>query len=281
MKNIKVKKEENNLAFFLKEINSIPMLSREDEEKNARMAAEGNMLARERLINANLRFVVNIAKKYQGLGLPLEDLIAEGNIGLVNAVDRFDVEKNCRFISYAVWWIRQAILSALCEKSRMIRLPTNRAAELVKIEKARKMTRKQNSEEEAEEIADILSMDKDHVIALLNISRGMLSLDTPVSQYHDSLLMDLIEDNRYTAPDKCAEQNIMEEDIENVLNTLDKYEAEIIRCHYGLGRRQPMTLKEIGLQYNLSKERIRQIEERALARLQNPVRRKKLQTYVA
>jgi RNA polymerase primary sigma factor len=281
MKNIKVKKEENNLAFFLKEINSIPMLSREDEEKNARMAAEGNMLAREKLINANLRFVVNIAKKYQGLGLPLEDLIAEGNIGLVNAVDRFDVEKNCRFISYAVWWIRQAILSALCEKSRMIRLPTNRAAELVKIEKARKMTRKQNSEEEAEEIADILSMDKDHVIALLNISRGMLSLDTPVSQYHDSLLMDLIEDNRYTAPDKCAEQNIMEEDIENVLNTLDKYEAEIIRCHYGLGRRQPMTLKEIGLQYNLSKERIRQIEERALARLQNPVRRKKLQTYVA
>ena len=281
MKNIKVKKEENNLAFFLKEINSIPMLSREDEEKNARMAAEGNMLARERLINANLRFVVNIAKKYQGLGLPLEDLIAEGNIGLVNAVDRFDVEKNCRFISYAVWWIRQAILSALCEKSRMIRLPTNRAAELVKIEKARKMTRKQNSEEEAEEIADILSMDKDHVIALLNISRGMLSLDTPVSQYHDSLLMDLIEDNRYTAPDKCAEQNIMEEDIENVLNTLDKYEAEIIRCHYGLGRRQPMTLKEIGLQYNLSKERIRQIEEKALARLQNPVRKKKLRSYVA
>jgi len=279
---VRVKKEENNLAFFLKEINNIPMLSREDEEKTAREAAAGGKAARERLINANLRFVVNIAKKYQGLGMPLEDLIAEGNIGLVNAVDRFDVEKNCRFISYGVWWIRQSILSALCEKSRMIRLPTNRAAELVKIEKARKMIKKQfSAEEETAEIADLLNMDKDHVEALLNISKGMLSLDTPVSLHNDSPLIDMIEDNRYTAPDKCAEQNIMEEDIENVLNTLDKNEADIIRCHYGLGRRPPMSLKEIGIQYNLSKERIRQIEEKALARLQNPVRRKRLQTYVA
>jgi len=282
MRNTKVKKEENNLAFFLKEINRIPLLSREDEEKTARSAAAGNMAAREKLINSNLRFVINIAKKYQGLGMPLEDLIAEGNIGLINAVDRFDVARNCRFISYAVWWIRQAILNALCEKSRMIRLPVNRAAELVKIEKARKIVKKQNSiEEEAAEIADILNMDKDHVMALLSISRRMISLDTPVSQNNNSLLMDVIEDNRYTAPDKCAEQIIMEEDIENVLDTLDKHEAEIIRCHYGLGRRMPMSLKEIGLQYNLSKERIRQIEERALARLQHPVRRKRLQTYVA
>jgi RNA polymerase primary sigma factor len=282
MTNVKVKKEENNLAFFLKEINRIPMLSREDEEKTARAAAAGSNLARERLINANLRFVVNIAKKYQGLGLPLEDLIAEGNIGLVNAVDRFDVEKNCRFISYAVWWIRQSILSALCEKSRMIRLPTNRAAELVRIEKAKKMIKKQYSaDEEAEEIADLLNMDKDHVVNLMSVSKRMLSLDTPVPNHQDSLLMDIIEDNRYTAPDKCAEQNIMEEEIENVLDTLEKNEADIIRCHYGIGRLAPMSLKEIGMRYNLSKERIRQIEEKALARLQNPVRKKKLHTYVA
>jgi len=282
MTDTKVKSEENNLAFFLKEINRIPMLSREDEEKAARLAAAGNKVAREKLINSNLRFVVNIAKKYQGLGMPLEDLIAEGNIGLINAVDRFDVERNCRFISYAVWWVRQAILSALCEKSRMIRLPTNRAAELVRIEKARKMIKKQHSaDEEASEIANLLNMEKEHVISLLNISRGMISLDIPVSQNNDAPLMDMIEDSRYTAPEKFAEQNIMEEDIENVLNTLEKHEAEIIRCHYGLGRRPPMSLKEIGLRYDLSKERIRQIEERALARLQNPVRKNKLQTYVA
>ena len=149
MKNVrKSEKFDGNLAIYLKEINSIPMLSREEEEKTARAAAAGDKAARAKLINVNLRFVVNVAKKYQGLGLPLEDLISEGNVGLVNAADRFDVEKGYHFISYAVWWIRQAIMSALCEKSRMIRLPVNRAADLVKIEKARKMVEKQLSPEE-------------------------------------------------------------------------------------------------------------------------------------
>jgi RNA polymerase primary sigma factor len=291
MKKVKTRKEEamtiaksdgNTLAFFLKEINRIPLLTREEEEKTARAAVAGNKAARERLVSSNLRFVVNIAKKYQGLGMPLEDLIAEGNIGLVNAVDRFDVDKNCRFISYAVWWIRQAILSALCEKSRMIRLPANRAAELVKIEKAKKLIKKHHSsQEEIEEIARLLNMDKNHVLDIINISRDIISLETPVSQQQDSVLKDLIEDSQYQAPYKVVEQNVMKDDIETVLNTLDKDEAEIIRCHYGLGRRHPMSLKEIGVRYNLSKERIRQIEEKALSRLKNPLRKKKLQVYVA
>jgi len=272
---------DNNLALYLREINRIPILSREEEERVAREAAEGSKAARDRLVNANLRFVVNVAKKFQGLGLPLEDLINEGNTGLLNAADRFDVGKGYRFISYAVWWIRQSIMSAICEKARTIRLPSNRAAELVKINKAKKLMKNQfSSDEEIMEIADFLNMDKTHVEDLINISRDILSLDNPVSKDRNSLLKDFIEDNQYNAPEKDAEYRLLEADIEDALDTLKKSEADIIRCHYGLGRK-PMSLKEIGAMYNLSKERIRQIEAKALSRLQNPLRNKKLHAYVA
>ena len=275
------KKYEDTLAVYLREINRIPLLSRKEEEETAREAAAGSKAAREKLVNANLRFVISVAKKYQGLGLPLEDLVSEGNIGLISAVDRFDVEKGYHFISYAVWWVRQAIMSALCEKARAIRLPVNRAADLIKIEKAGKMLEKQqSSDEEIGEIAELLNMKKERVSSLLDISREILSLDNPVSEYQTSPLKDLVEDVKYTSPDKYTEQSLMKIDIENVLNTLDKDEAEIIRCHYGLGR-QAMSLKEIGIRYNLSKERIRQIEEKALSRLRNPARARKLLEYVA
>jgi RNA polymerase primary sigma factor len=284
MKNTKTSKRElsSNLAIYLREINCIPLLSREEEDGFARAAAAGNMAAREKIINSNLRFVVNIAKKFQGLGLPLEDLISEGNIGLLNAIDRFDTEKGCHFISYAVWWIRQAIMSAICDKARMIRLPSNRAAELVKIEKAKKFVKKQlTAEGETAGIAEFLNMGKDHVSDLINISKNMLSLDNPVSSgMGGAFLKDFIEDDRYDTPEEDTEQELMKADIKNVLDTLDKNEADIIRCHYGLGR-QPMSLKEIGAKYNLSKERIRQIEAKALSRLQNPLRKKMLQVYVA
>jgi len=281
-KAVKSKSADNTLAFFLSEINKIPLMNREEEAETARAAAAGNKMARDKLINANLRFVVSIAKKYQALGLHLDELIAEGNVGLVNAVDRFDVNKNYRFISYAVWWIRQAILSALCEKSRMIRLPISRAAELVKIEKAKRIIMDQRTvEDEVKEISNLLNMDKDRVTDLLVISKEILSLDTTSSQYQESPLVDMIEDNKYITPDKAAEHSFMADDIERMLNTLSKNEADIIRHHYGLGQRPQLTLTELGMKYDLTKERIRQIEEKALTRLRNPVRGKKLHMYVA
>jgi len=276
------KEVEDTLAIYLKEINRIPLLSNEEEGRIAHAASAGSKIAREKLVNANLRFVVNVAKKYQGLGLSLEDLISEGNVGLINAADRFNVDKGYHFISYAVWWIRQAILSALCEKARTIRLPVNRAADLVRIEKASKLIDNQQSpDERIKEIAELLKMTEVRVSDLLCISREIISLDVSTSSEGDIPLRDFIEDNQYTPPDKVAEQNMMKKDIDNVLNTLDKDEADIIRCHYGLGSFKPMSLKEIGIRYNLSKERIRQIEEKALSRLRNPIRAEKLEAYVA
>jgi len=280
-KNRKFVSKDDNLAIYLREINRIPLLSKEEEKETACAASLGCKIAREKLVNSNLRFVITVAKKFQGLGLSLDDLISEGNIGLINAADRFDHEKGYHFISYAVWWIRQAIMSSLCEKARMIRLPVNRAADLVKIEKAGKLIDKQLSpDKEIAEIAELLNMDKSHVTELLEISREILSLDNPVSEHHESTLRDVVEDTRYATPDIDAEQSLMKDDIEKILGTLDNDEADIIRCHYGLGR-QAMSLKEIGVRYNLSKERIRQIEEKAISRLKNPIRARKLQAYVA
>ena len=275
--------DDNILSLYLKEINTIPLLTREEEVKYATEAASGNEFAKNKLIKANLRFVVNVAKKYQNQGLPLADLISEGNIGLMNAIERFDVEKGYHFISYAVWWIRQAILKAICEKSRMIRLPLNRANELVQIEKVRKDMQSDNGlEPEMEEIAKKLSMEKEHVEDLLNISRDLVSLDTPVYDEKDSsLLSDFVEDKGYQAPDEMAIDNSLKTDINELLNTLSHKEADIIQYRYGLNGRRPMSLKEIGTRYNLTKERIRQIEKKAIKRLQHPSRSQYLVSYVA
>lgn len=274
---------ENVLSMYLKEINRIPLLTREEENKYARAAAKGDPAAKEKLINANLRFVVNVAKKYQNQGLPLSDLISEGNIGLMNAIERFDVEKGYHFISYAVWWIRQAILKAICEKSRMIRLPLNRANELVQIEKARKMIQSsKGNEPEMRDIADAVNMDEEHVTDLINISRDLVSLETPVYAEKDSSsLGDFIEDDGYKHPEDVAMEKSLREDIDEVLHTLTEKESDIIQHRFGLNGRHPLSLKEIGDKYNLTKERIRQIEKKALKRLQHPSRRKLLEAYTA
>jgi RNA polymerase primary sigma factor len=274
---------DNILSIYLKEINAIPLLTREEEDKNARLAAKGDEIAKSRLIRSNLRFVVNVAKKYQNQGLPLLDLINEGNIGLMNAIEKFDVDRGYHFISYAVWWIKQAILKAICEKSRMIRLPLNRANELVQIEKARKELQSMKSTEpETEDIARFLEMDKDHVESLVNISRDLVSLETPVfSEKNSTLLGEFVEDTEYKAPDQVTLEKSLKEEIDGVLKTLTEKEAEIIRYRFGLNGAIPLSLKEVGERFRLTKERIRQIEKKAICRLRHPSRSQYLEAFVS
>jgi len=275
--------DENVLSIYLKEINKIDLLTREEENDYARKAANGDPDSIDKLIRANLRFVVNVAKKYQKQGLPLSDLINEGNIGLMNAIERYDVDKGYHFISYAVWWIRQAILKAICEKSRMIRLPLNRANELVQIQKASKALQGEKGEDaDIAEIARATNMKDEHVVSLMNISRDLISLETPVyAEKGTSQLADFIEDEDYKAPEALAIENSLKDDINTILATLSEKESKIIQYRYGLNGHTPLSLKDIGDKYNLTKERIRQIEKKAIKRLQHPSRSQHLKAYTA
>ena len=272
----------NTLSIYLKEINKTSLLTREEEVDLAKRIVQGDEAAKERLVKSNLRFVVNVAKKYQNQGLPLADLISEGNIGLLNAVERFDVNRGLHFISYAVWWIRQAILRAICEKSRMIRLPLNRINELMQIEKVRKDIDNVKSEtDEIRRIANFLSMDEGYVSDLMNISRDYISLDGPISKEKDSsVLSDFIEDKATQLPEESMVHSSLKTDINTILGTLEEKEAGVIKLRFGLNGHNPLSLKEIGDRYGLTKERIRQIEKKAIERLRHPTRTRQLFAYV-
>jgi RNA polymerase primary sigma factor len=272
----------SSLSVYLREINKIPLLTRKEEVDLARKAALGTKYAKEKLIKANLRFVVNVAKKYQNQGLTLSDLISEGNLGLITAVDKFDVEKGYHFISYAVWWIKQSILKAICEKSRMIRLPLNRANELLQIEKVkREIGSNKDGEADIEEIADFLDMDKSRINDLINASKEFVSLETPLSSDKDAnTISDLMEDTKGADPEKVLVNSTLQESIESVLATLTEKESNVIKYRFGLNGERPHSLKEIGDKYNLTKERIRQIEKKAISRLRHPTRSQKLQSYI-
>ena len=265
------KTDNNILSLYLKEINRIPLLSRTEEDSLARSAARGDQIAKEKLALANLRFVVTIAKKYHAHLLPLEDLISEGNIGLMNAIEHFDVEKGFHFISYAVWWIRQAVQKAICEKSRMIRLPNNRAWELVQIGKVRTDLRsEQHQGSEMEAIAEKLDLDGDRLTELLNISRELISLETPIYSETDfSLLGNFVEDKTRPNTEETAIENVLRADINTVLSCLSQRDSEILQYRYGLNGKQPMTLRELGGKYKLTREGIRQITKRAITRLRH------------
>jgi RNA polymerase primary sigma factor len=259
------KADENLLVLYLREINKVGLLSREDEQTLAREAAKGSTTAKEKLVQANLRFVVNIAKKYQRRGLPLEDLISEGNIGLLRAIDRFDVEKGYHFISYAVWWIRQSILNAINEKSRTIRLPVNRAMELAQLENS----------------SELGSAAKGKSAQLLAIAREPVSLDAPVGPGDDaSPFGDTVEDKGNLSQDDYVIAGALRDDIRAVLGTLARKEAEIISARFGLNGGRALSLRELGVRYRLTKERIRQIEKKALRQLQAQAPRQILGAYL-
>ncbi|MCH5289047.1 MAG: RNA polymerase sigma factor RpoD/SigA [Treponema sp.] len=276
--------DEAILSIYLREIHKIPLMSREEENALALKAKTGDKAAKDKIVSANLRFVVNVARKYQGGGLDFVDLISEGNIGLLTAIEKFDSSKGYHFISYAVWWIRQCILKAICEKSRAIRLPLNRANELVQIEHARKLLGAGKSEEqEIVEVAEMLDMDASHVREMLNINREMVSLDAQVrgSDSEGTTVGDLMEDSRYVSPYEEMLNKEMRRDIDETLDTLRPEEAHVLRMRFGLEGGKPMSLKEVGDTCNLTKERIRQIEKRAIVRMQHPRRMGKLEAYVA
>ena len=271
------------LSIYLKQINKIPMISHEEEYELALKAQQGDKKAREKLINSNLRFVVTVAKKYQGQGLPLEDLINEGNIGLLTAIDKFEPDKGYHFISYAVWWIRQSIMKAVCEKSRAVRLPLNRANELFQIQKIQKalIHDSGSTDVSVEEIADASGLEADLVKDLLAVSREMVSFDAPVAskgELSDSKVGDFIEDEKL-GPEEEVINKSLKNDIESLLSTLTDKEREIIIMRFGLYDVKPMSLKEIGDQYGLTKERIREIEKRAIEKMRMPNRYKLIESY--
>ena len=272
------------LSTYLKEISKIPLLTREEENELALKAKNGDKAAREKIASANLRFVVNIAKKYRHSGMDMTDLISEGNVGLLTAIDKFDAQKGCHFISYAVWWIRQSILKAIYEKKDAIRLPLNRVNELVKIKKAKKaISSRKTEEEEIREIAASLNMESETVRDLLNISREMISLDATVQggSNEESAFGDFIEETRYESPEERSLKKAMKREVAGVLDTLNEKEANVLRMRYGLNGAKPMSLKEVGDACSLTKERIRQIEKNAIERVRVPASMRSLQAYVA
>ncbi|NIZ47199.1 RNA polymerase sigma factor RpoD/SigA [Entomospira nematocerorum] len=276
--------DENALSLYLKEINTIELLTREEEDRLARAARDGDEDAKNKLLQANLRFVVNVAKKFQNQGLPLADLISEGNIGMIHAIERFNPDQGFHFISYAVWWIRQAIMKALGEKSRSIRLPQNRANELVQIEKARKILQAStNKEPTPEEISKLVGLDVTIIQSLLNTSRGIASLDSPASTEAESnsTLGEFITDNRYISPELELEQHELNVEINKLLSTLPTKEAKVLEMRFGLNNQRALSLKEVGEHFNLTKERIRQIEKKALQRLSKPAQKADLSIFVA
>lgn len=275
------RKVDHSLDKYLKEIGTEPLLATDEEIKLAQLIKSGDGLALEKLTRANLRFVVCVAKQYQNQGLSLGDLINEGNLGLIKAANRFDESRGYKFISYAVWWIRQAILQALAEQSRVVRLPLNRVGAFNKIGKAlNELEQMFEREPSASEIAAELDMSIFEVSDTINLSNRHLSLDAPFSPDEESRLLDILENEDFPTPDNTLMKESLKIEVDFALSTLTPREAEVIRLYFGLGLEHPLTLEEIGEKFDLTRERVRQIKEKALRRLRHNSRSKTLKSFL-
>ncbi|GAB4285025.1 MAG: sigma-70 family RNA polymerase sigma factor [Marinilabiliales bacterium] len=286
MRQLKITKQVTNrdtasLDKYLQEIARVDLITAEEEVELARRIKEGDEKALERLVNANLRFVVSVAKQYQNQGLSLPDLINEGNLGLIKAAQRFDETRGFKFISYAVWWIRQSILQALAEQARIVRLPLNKIGSINKINKTfTKLEQEFEREPSAEEIANELEMAINDVKNSMQTSSRHVSMDAPLSNEEDSDMYDVIPNYDNLTPDNELIRDSLRQEIERALTTLTQREADILRYYYGLNGSHQHTLEEIGEIMDLTRERVRQIKEKAIRRLKHTSRSKILKTYL-
>lgn len=274
-------RESQSLDKYLQEIGKVELLSPDEEIQLAIKIKDGSQGALEKLVKANLRFVVSVAKQYQNQGLSLGDLINEGNLGLIKAAKRFDETRGFKFISYAVWWIRQSILQALAEQSRIVRLPLNRVGALNKIGKAYSSLEQEfEREPSANELAKELDMDISEVADTLKISGRHVSVDAPFSQGEENRLLDVLTNDSQPTPDNTLMSDSLRSEIERALGTLTEREAEVIKLYFGLNKEHSLTLEEIGEKFNLTRERVRQIKEKAIRRLRHASRSKNLRSYL-
>ncbi len=272
--------DETSLELYLKEISKNEALPAEEEARLAVKIREGDRKALEKLINANLRFVVSVARNYQNQGLPLGELISEGNLGLIQAAKRFDEKRNFKFISYAVWWIRQAILRALADRSRITRVPLNRIGIIHKVGRTQsRLEQKYRRMPTMEEIAQELGLEEKEVLEIQKIGNRYLSLDTPVQADDSSELIDLLQDENQDLPDSHLIEISMHEGVNRILDTLNEREKKVLKLYFGVGEDTPHTLDEIGKRLHLTRERVRQIKEKAIHRLKNSYRSRILKVF--
>ncbi len=286
MRQLKITKQVTNretasLDKYLQEIGKVELITADEEVSLAQRIKQGDQTALEKLTKANLRFVVSVSKQYQNQGLSLPDLINEGNLGLIKAAQRFDETRGFKFISYAVWWIRQSILQALAEQSRIVRLPLNKIGSINKINKAYAQLEQQYEREpNADEIANLLEISENEVKESLKNSGRHVSMDAPLVQDEDNTMYDVLKSEENSTPDTGLLYESLRKEIERAVSTLTQREADVIRLYFGLNGSHPMTLEEIGEKFDLTRERVRQIKEKAIRRLKHTSRSKILKTYL-
>ena len=287
MRQLKISKsitnrESQSLEKYLQEIGKVELITPEEEVKLATLIKQGDQRALDRLTKANLRFVVSVAKQYQNQGLSLPDLINEGNVGLIKAAQRFDETRGFKFISYAVWWIRQSILQALAEQARIVRLPLNKVGLTNRIQKAYSLLEQQYEREpSAEELAEVLEMDIEEVSSTLGINARHVSMDSPLSDGEENTLIDVLENpNAEKTDDELYHKESLKTEIERSLKTLTERQKEVICFFFGIGIDHPMSLEDIGEKFSLTRERVRQIKDKAITKLKTSNRCKLLRTYL-